>query len=198
MGFTILKDKPLNKPSMYPRFLSFHRKPKKQPFKFSTEQFGQIREVWLSPVLSVWRHWDNGTSIIFMPQLRRKTMGWVWSYTNANNNAIFQWVHCSNWVYSKGDYLQQTPSCNHAPSVGQTSSECHPCPYSRNQRDVIFRRMQLNEPLRQEVPKIIMQAHLLSVIRKLTSLLEYQGVVQSRAAITFLKVLYDTIVSDVP
>jgi hypothetical protein len=65
-------------------------------------------------------------------------------------------------------------------------------------RDVIFRRMQLNEPLWQEVPKIRMQAHLLSVIRKLTSLLEYQGIVQSKAPITFLKVLYDTIVSDVP
>jgi hypothetical protein len=64
--------------------------------------------------------------------------------------------------------------------------------------DVIFRRMQPNEPLRQEVPEIIMQAQLLSVIRKLTSLLEYQGIVQNRVLLLFLKVLTDTIVSNVP
>ncbi len=35
---------------------------------------------------------------------------------------------------------------------------------------IIFRRMQLAEPSRQEAPKIRMQAHLLSVTRKLISL----------------------------
>ncbi len=65
-------------------------------------------------------------------------------------------------------------------------------------RDLFFRRMQLNKPLRQEVPKIRMQAHLLSFIRKLTSLLEYQGIVQNRAPLLFLKVLTDTIDSNVP
>jgi hypothetical protein len=60
-------------------------------------------------------------------------------------------------------------------------------------RNIIFRRMQLTEPLRQEVPKIRMQAHLLSVIRKLISLLEYQGIVQNTAPISFLTALTNTI-----
>ncbi len=54
-------------------------------------------------------------------------------------------------------------------------------------RDIIFRRMQLQEPLRQEVLRIRIHAHLLSSIRKLTSLLEYQGVVQNNVPISFLK-----------
>jgi hypothetical protein len=45
-------------------------------------------------------------------------------------------------------------------------------------RNIIFCRMQLTEPLRQEVPRIRMQAHLLSVTRKLISILEYQGIVR--------------------
>jgi hypothetical protein len=39
--------------------------------------------------------------------------------------------------------------------------------------------MQLTELSRQEVPRIRLQAHLLSVIRKLISLLEYQGKIQN-------------------
>jgi hypothetical protein len=53
--------------------------------------------------------------------------------------------------------------------------------------DIIFRRMQLKEPNRQEVPKIRLQAHLLSVIRKLISLLEYQGIVHNKLPLTFLR-----------
>jgi len=65
-------------------------------------------------------------------------------------------------------------------------------------RDIIYRRMQIKEPLRQEVPRIRIQAHLLSVIRKLVSLLEYQGIVQNKAPITFLTVLSTTLASNVP
>ena len=64
-------------------------------------------------------------------------------------------------------------------------------------RDIIYRRMQIKEPLRQEVPRIRIQAHLLSVIRKLVSLLEYQGIVQNKAPITFLTVLNTTLASNV-
>jgi hypothetical protein len=53
-------------------------------------------------------------------------------------------------------------------------------------RDIIYRRMQLKEPSRQEVPRIRIYAHLLSCIRKLSSLLEYQGIVQNKAPISFL------------
>jgi hypothetical protein len=62
-------------------------------------------------------------------------------------------------------------------------------------RNIIFRRMQLSEPVRQEVPKVRLQAHLLSVIRKLTSLLEYQGIVQNNVPISFLSTLNDTLIS---
>jgi hypothetical protein len=64
-------------------------------------------------------------------------------------------------------------------------------------RNIIFRRMQLTEPLRQEVPKIRMQAHLLLVIRKLISLLEYQGIVQNTAPISFLTALTNTVTLNV-
>jgi hypothetical protein len=60
-------------------------------------------------------------------------------------------------------------------------------------RNITFHKMQLAEPLRQEVPKIRIQAHLLSVVRKLISLQEYQGIVQNTAPISFLTVLNDTI-----
>jgi hypothetical protein len=60
-------------------------------------------------------------------------------------------------------------------------------------RDIIFRRMQLKEPSRQEVSKVRICAHLLSCIRKLSSLLEYQGIVQNKAPISFLATLSETI-----
>jgi hypothetical protein len=53
-------------------------------------------------------------------------------------------------------------------------------------RDIIFRRMQLQEPLRREVLRVRIYAHLLSCIRKLSSLLKYQGIVQNNAPISFL------------
>ncbi len=58
-------------------------------------------------------------------------------------------------------------------------------------RDIIFRRMQLQEPSHQEVLRIRIYAHLLSCTRKLTSLLEYQGIVQNKAPISFLTTLSD-------
>jgi hypothetical protein len=64
-------------------------------------------------------------------------------------------------------------------------------------RDIIFRRMQLAKPSRQEVPRIRMQAHLLSVTRKLISLLEYQGIVQNKTPIAFLTALNSTIISNI-
>ncbi len=64
-------------------------------------------------------------------------------------------------------------------------------------RNIIFPRMQLTEPLGQEVPKIRMQAHLLSVIRKLISLLEYQKIVQNTATIFFLAALTNTVTLNV-
>jgi hypothetical protein len=64
-------------------------------------------------------------------------------------------------------------------------------------RTIIFRRMQLTEPSRHEVPKIMMQAHLLSVTRKLISLLEYQGIVQNKTPILFLTTLNSTIISNI-
>jgi hypothetical protein len=62
-------------------------------------------------------------------------------------------------------------------------------------RNIIFRRMQLTEPIRKEVPRIKMQAHLLSVTRKLISLLEYQGIVQNNTPISFLTALNTVIIS---
>jgi hypothetical protein len=62
-------------------------------------------------------------------------------------------------------------------------------------RNIIFRRMQLTEPARLEAPKIKLQAHLLSVTRKLISLLEYQGIVQNNTPISFLTILNTTLIS---
>jgi hypothetical protein len=59
-------------------------------------------------------------------------------------------------------------------------------------RDIIFRRMQLQEPSRREVLRVRIYAHLLSCIRKLSSLLKYQGIVQNKAPISFLLTLSET------
>ncbi len=64
-------------------------------------------------------------------------------------------------------------------------------------RTIIFHIIQLVEPLHQEVPKIRMQTHLLSVTRKLISLLEYQGIVQNTTPISFLTALNSTIISNI-
>jgi hypothetical protein len=64
-------------------------------------------------------------------------------------------------------------------------------------RTIIFRRMQLTEPSRHEVPKIRMQAHLLLVTRKLISLLEYQEIVQNKTPILFLTTLNFVIISNI-
>ncbi len=57
--------------------------------------------------------------------------------------------------------------------------------------------MQITEPSRQEVPRLRLQAHLLSVTRKLISLLEYQGIVQNNTPISFLTALTTVISSNV-
>jgi hypothetical protein len=57
--------------------------------------------------------------------------------------------------------------------------------------------MQLTEPIRLEVPKIKLQAHLLFVIQKLISLLEYQGIVQNNTPISFLTTLNTIIIPHV-
>jgi hypothetical protein len=53
-------------------------------------------------------------------------------------------------------------------------------------RDIIYRRAQLQEPRRREELHPRIQAHLISVINKITSLLEYQGTLQFRDGLSFL------------
>jgi hypothetical protein len=53
-------------------------------------------------------------------------------------------------------------------------------------RDIIYRRAQLQEPRRREELHPRIQAHLTSVINKITSLLEYQGTLQFRDGLSFL------------
>jgi hypothetical protein len=65
-------------------------------------------------------------------------------------------------------------------------------------RDIIFRRMQLKELQRQGVHRIWIQAHILSVMRKLTALLEYQGIVENAASISFLRHFQKTLTLNVP
>jgi hypothetical protein len=64
--------------------------------------------------------------------------------------------------------------------------------------DIIYRRMQLTQPLRVEVPLIRIQAHILSTIRKLTALLDYQRIVQNKEPIRLMHILSDTIISRIP
>jgi hypothetical protein len=54
-------------------------------------------------------------------------------------------------------------------------------------RDIIYRRAQLQEPRRREELHPRIQAHLVSVINKITSLLEYQGTLQFLDGLSFLK-----------
>jgi hypothetical protein len=64
-------------------------------------------------------------------------------------------------------------------------------------RDIIYGRMQLKQPQRMEVPCIRIQALVLSVIRKLIALLEYQGIVQNKESIKFLNIFCDALISNV-
>jgi hypothetical protein len=63
--------------------------------------------------------------------------------------------------------------------------------------DIIYRRMQLKQLQRMEVPRTHIQADVLSVIRKRIALLEYQGIVQNKESIKFLNILYDVLISNV-
>ncbi len=54
-------------------------------------------------------------------------------------------------------------------------------------RDIIYRRAQLQEPQRREELHPRIQAHLVSVINKISALLEYQGALQFSDGLFFLK-----------
>jgi hypothetical protein len=54
-------------------------------------------------------------------------------------------------------------------------------------RDIIYRRAQLQEPRRREELHPRIQAHLISEINKISSLLEYQGTIQFTDGLSFLK-----------
>jgi hypothetical protein len=54
-------------------------------------------------------------------------------------------------------------------------------------RDIVNRRAQLQEPRRREELHPCIQAHLVSVINKISALLEYQGALQFSDGLTFLK-----------
>ncbi len=54
-------------------------------------------------------------------------------------------------------------------------------------RDIIYRRAQLQEPRRREELHPWIQAHLVSVINKISSLLEYQGTLQFADGLFFLQ-----------
>jgi hypothetical protein len=54
-------------------------------------------------------------------------------------------------------------------------------------RDIIYRRAQLQEPCQREELHPRIQAHLVSVINKITSLLEYQGTLQFLDGLSFLQ-----------
>jgi hypothetical protein len=54
-------------------------------------------------------------------------------------------------------------------------------------RNIIYRRAQLQEPCRREELHPRIQAHLTSVIKKISSLLEYQGTLQFTDGLYFLK-----------
>ncbi len=64
-------------------------------------------------------------------------------------------------------------------------------------RDIIYRRMQLKQPQRMEVLRTHIQADVLSVIRKLIALHEYQGIVRNKESIKFLNILCDVLISNV-
>ena len=54
-------------------------------------------------------------------------------------------------------------------------------------RDIVYRHAQLKQPRRREELRPRIQAHLLSVVGKIRSLLEYQGVLQYTDALSLLQ-----------
>jgi len=63
-------------------------------------------------------------------------------------------------------------------------------------RDIIYRHAQLKQPRRREELHPRIQAHLLSVIRKIRSLLEYQGVLKYTDSLSLLQRLSHTITNN--
>jgi hypothetical protein len=109
---------------------------------------------------------------------------------NVQNSLHVDGNYSTTWrnYYFIYNRFQQTTSVNTPPHPG-----CH---YTFKvlilllqeiKRDIIYRRAQLQEPHRWEELHPRIQAHLISVINKISSLLEYQGTLQFADGLFFLK-----------
>ncbi len=132
-----------------------------------------------------------------MPELCWEVMGGIWTCIDTNNNT-FTNEYTARIELTPKEIIYNKP---HPAILLWISDKL--VRYSilviiqEIKRNIIFRRMQLTEPSRQEVPRFKLQAHLLSVTRKLISLLEYQGIVQNNTPISFLTALNTVISSNV-
>jgi hypothetical protein len=105
-------------------------------------------------------------------------LGPSWKITYSCSLSPFWRVHSGCGPHPFGYCFQQTtsihtpshPGCHHTESINSFLQEI--------KRDIIYRRAQLQEPRRREELHPRIQAHLISVINKISSLLEYQGTLQ--------------------
>jgi hypothetical protein len=75
-----------------------------------------------------------------------------------------------------GNCVQQTPTLHSSPPSKQEYVKSVIPTFQEVERDIILRNAQLKAPLRQEKPQTNIQAYLLSVVKKINALLEYQSV----------------------
>ncbi len=138
--------------------------------------------------LQMWRSWNHGTPPLWMRELLGKGMGYGW-----------QSSHSLSLSRHSGDFIPRIdltpleivfnkphPSILlHVPDG--TTRKILILFLQEIKRDIIFRRAQLAEPRRREELPPRIQAPLLSVISKLQSFLEYQGVLNYTDALALLR-----------
>ncbi len=138
-------------------------------------------------MLSMWRDRNYGTPSLLLWTLFCKSLGFDRQIPYPCPIPSLWWIHPSSGPHSFRNSLQQTSSIYTTTCTDATTRKVLILLLQEIKRDIIYRRAQLQEPRRREELHPRIQAHLVSVINKITSLLEYQGTLQFRDGLSFLK-----------
>jgi hypothetical protein len=166
-----------------------HPRPRRQPFKFSTAQSGHktkpSNRVWprnpLASDVKKLKLWN--TSFMDVRTTRQRYGLWLAKFSLSPSQDILETLTLRiDLTPLEIVFNKPHPSILlHVPD-GTTRKILQEI-----KRDIIFRRAQLAEPRRREELPPRIQAHLLSVISKLQSFLEYQGVLNYTDALALLR-----------
>ncbi len=150
----------------------------------------QSIQVWSStwrPLLSMWWDWNHGAPALLLWALFCQNLGPSWKITYSCPFSPF-WRIYSSCVPYPLEIVFNKPH----PSIllhiqDATTRKVLIIFLQEIKRDIIYRQAQLQEPRRQEELHPQIQTHLVSVINKISSLLEYQGTLQFVDGLSFLQ-----------